>query len=100
MVLTKNDMRNIVFATINEKPGEQTAMTLMRKCCGKIAEKAIGPIDTQEICDDVLECMDYYNDFVNEKNMNLPIIGENYYNLVVVVLNALMGEILNERKSS
>lgn len=100
MVLNQNDMRHIVFSTINDKPGEKTATTLMRYSCAKIVEKANGPIDTQEICDDVLECMDYYNDFVKEKNIKAPIIGDHYYNMVVIVLNALIGEILNERERS
>ena len=97
MVLTEDDMFNIVFATIQQKPGEKTALELMRNTCQAITDKAQGGIDTQEICDDVLNCFDYYNDFVNDKKMNLPVIGETYYNMVVVVLNALIGEILNER---
>lgn len=97
MVLTENDMFNIVFTTIQQKPGEETALILMRNTCQAITDKVQGGIDTQEICDDVLNCFDYYNDFVNEKNMNLPIIGETYYNMVVIVLNALIGEIINDR---
>lgn len=100
MVLTENDMYNIIFQTIQQRPGENTATTLMRNTCNAIVEKNSGLIDTQEICDDVLNCFDYYNDFIKEKNMNLPIIGETYYNMVVVVLNALIGEILNERERS
>ena len=98
MVLKENDIYNIVFDTIQQKPGEHTATTLMRNACQAITDKVEGGIDTQEICDDVLHCFDYYNDFVKEKKMNLPIIGETYYNMVVVVLNALIGEILNERE--
>ena len=102
MVLSNNDMRNIVFATINEKPGEKTAITLTRKACGKIVEKAKGKgqIDTQEIMDDVIECLNYYNDFVKEKNMELPIVGDTYFTLIELTLNALIGEILNERERS
>ena len=102
MVLSNNDMRNIVFATINEKPGEKTAVTLMQKSCHKIAEKAKGKgqVDTQEILDDITECMNYYNDFVAEKNINSPVIGETYFSLVEIILNALIGEILNERERS
>ena len=98
MVLNENDFYNIIFQTIQQKPGEKTAMVLMRNTCDMIVKKNQGEIDTQEICDDVLKCMDYYNDFINEKKMNLPIIGETYYNMVVVVLNALIGEILNEKR--
>ena len=97
MVLNENDMYNIIFKTIQQKPGELTAMTLMRNACQAITDKVEGGIDTQEICDDVLNCFDYYNDFIKEKKMNLPIVGETYYNMVVVVINALVGEILNER---
>lgn len=97
MVLNENDMYNIIFKTIQQKPGELTAMTLMRNACQAITDKVEGNIDTQEICDDVLNCFDYYNDFIKEKNMNLPVVGETYYNMVVVVINALVGEILNER---
>jgi len=96
MVLDENDMYNIIFHTIQQKPGEKTAMVLMRNVFNMIVKKNQGIIDTQEICDDVLNCFDYYNDFVNEKNLIVPIIGETYYNMVVVVINALVGEMLNE----
>lgn len=98
MVLTENDMYNIIFQTIQQKPKDKTAMVLMRNACDMIVKKNKGLIDTQEICDDMLNCFDYYNDFIKEKNMNLPVIGETYYNMVVVVLNALIGEILNEKE--
>ena len=100
MVLNENDMYNIIFKTIQQKPGEHTATTLMRNTCQAITDKVEGGIDTQEICDDVLNCFDYYNDFIKEKKLNLPIMGETYYNMVVVVLNALIGEILNEREKN
>lgn len=96
MVLNEDDMFQIVFDTIRENPGEKTAITLMKNSCKTIIKKNNGPIDTQEICDDVLNCMTYYNDFINEKGMNLPVIGDTYFNMVVIVLNALIGEMLNE----
>ena len=65
MVLNENDMYNIIFKTIQQKPGELTAMTLMRNACQAITDKVEGNIDTQEICDDVLNCFDYYNDFIS-----------------------------------
>lgn len=87
-------MLSIVFETIKENPGDETAITIMQKCCDKIVEKNNGRnIDTQEICDDVCNTMDYYNDFVKEKKLTLPIIGNHYYNMVVIVLNAIIGEI-------
>ena len=98
MVLDDNDMLNITFEVIKEQPGDKTAFELMQKCCHKIKEKVNSQIDTQEICDDVCNCMDYYNDFVQQKNIQAPIIGENYYNMVVIVLNALIGEVLNENE--
>ena len=98
MVLNENDIFNIVFNTIRQNPGEHIATTLMRNACQGILDKNEGTIDTQEICDDVLNCFDYYNDFIKEKNLNLPIIGETYYNMVVVVLNAIIGEIINDRE--
>ena len=98
MVLNEDDFYNIIFQTIQQKPGDKTAMVLMSNVCNMIIKKNQDVIDTQEICDDVLQSFDYYNNFINEKNMNLPIIGETYYNMVVVVLNALIGEMLNDEK--
>lgn len=100
MVLNEDDMYNIIFKTIQQKPGEKTAMILMRNTFNMIVKKNQGMIDTQEICDDVLNCFDYYNNFIKEKKMNLPIIGETYYNMVVITINALVGEMLNEKRSS
>ena len=100
MVLNENDMYNIIFKTIQQKPGEKTAITLIRNTFDVIVKKNKDVIDTQEICDDVLNCFDYYNSFVKEKRMNLPIIGDTYYNMVVIVINALVGEMLNEKRSN
>lgn len=96
MVLTEDDIFNIVFYTIQQKPGEKTATTLMRNVCQGIVDKNKGMIDTQEILDDVINCFNYYNDFVEEKKMNLPIIGETYYSMAEITLNAAIGEILND----
>lgn len=98
MVLTENDFFNIVFDTIRENPGEKTAMTLMRKCIQQIQKKVNTTIDTQEICDDICDCMDYYNDFIAAKKLKMPVIGEGYYSMVVLTINALVGEILNEQE--
>lgn len=97
MVLTENDFFNIVFDTIRENPGDKTAMILMHKCVQQITKKVNTQIDTQEICDDVCNCMDYYNDFVVSKGLKMPVIGEGYYNMVVLTINALVGEILSRR---
>lgn len=98
MVLNEDDMFQIVFDTIREKPGEKTAITLMKNVCEKIKEKGSLIDDTNQICDnvcdDVINCMTYYNDFINEKKMNLPVIGETYFSMVKIILEAINGEML------
>lgn len=92
MVLNENDMYNIIFKTIQQKPGKLTPITLMRSTCQAIADKVEGEIDSQEICDDVCDCFDYYNDFVKEKKMNLPYVDKIYYEMVVEQLNRIYKE--------
>lgn len=99
MVLTQNDMLKIVFDVIRENPGDKVPITIMEKTCEKIIEKKKQnkdnnkKIDTQEICDDVCDTISYYNDFIREKNIPLQTISGEYYNMVVIAINAIIGEI-------
>ena len=95
ILLDDVEMANIIFLTIQQhKAGENKIVTdLIKTSLKKVQEKDIQ--DTQDICDTVIECFDFYNDFVNEKNMNLPLIQESSYDMIVALLNNIIGEMIN-----
>ena len=83
ILLTDVEMANIVFTDI---------ISLSLK---KINQKEVYIKDMQDVCDTLMECFDLYNAFVKEKNMNLPLIQESSYDMVVVLLNNAIGEMIN-----
>lgn len=95
ILLDDVEMANIIFLTIQQhKVGENKIVTdLIKTSLKKIQKKDIQ--DTQDICDTVIECFDFYNDFVKEKNMNLPLIQESSYDMIVTLLNNIIGEMIN-----
>lgn len=103
MVLNENDFYNIIFQTIQQKPGDEIAMILMKNTCDEISKKNKGFSDEDEIYEevynDVLSCFNYYNAFVEEKKMPLPIISDWYYSMVDIILKGLKGDVINEKES-
>lgn len=97
ILLTDVEMANIVFIAIqNYKNNENKIVTdIISLSLKKINQKEVYIKDMQDVCDTLMECFDLYNAFVKEKNMNLPLIQESSYDMVVVLLNNAIGEMIN-----
>lgn len=94
-LLTDVDMANIIFLAIQKHSGSNTIATdIIDLVVQKMITKKDSIDSTQDICDTILECFDLYNAFINEKNMDLPYINDESYDLVVDVLNNIIGEMI------
>ena len=50
-------------------------------------------ISTQDIYDTFSECFDHYNAFVKQKDMDLPILEQEHYDMLVSIINDIVNEI-------
>ncbi len=89
-MLNDNDYFKMVLEVLKDN---STSFDVSKELCSKVFEKIgdnLNPgdvVDTQEICDDVLNCFNYYNDFVTSKNIDVALIEESEYNNVVMGIN-------------
>lgn len=97
LLLNDTEIANIVFLVIQQyKANENKIVTnIVKFALDKINQKTDEIKDMQNVCDTLMECFDLYNSFVKEKHMDLPVINENSYNMVVMLLNNVIGEISN-----
>ena len=96
-LLTDVEMANIVFLAIQQhKNNENRIVTdIVGLTVRQILKKDIQITDVQDVCDTVLECFDLYNSFIKERNISLPLINDEAYNMIVDVLNNILGEMIN-----
>ncbi len=95
MLLTDEDHFGIIMMAIRDYiPGEtDVAILIVEKVSNQIIESVDRQFTTQDIYDEVVECFDFYNDFVTEKNIDLKKIDENMYEFVRIQLNSVVEEI-------
>lgn len=96
-VLTDVEIGNIVFLAIQQHKGNENkvATNIVELVVKQILKKQIAIESTQDICDMIFDCFDLYNAFVNEKNIDAPLIDDESYDLIVDVLNSIVGEMIN-----
>lgn len=54
--------------------------------------------DTQEIYDEIVEIFNFYNLFVKEKKIDLPIVTDGYYDLALMYLNEAQEQLMESQK--
>lgn len=96
-LLTDVEIGNIVFLAIQQNKGNENkvATNIVGLVVKQILKKQIAIESTQDICDIVFDCFDLYNSFINEKNIDSPLIDDGSYDLIVDVLNNIVGEMIN-----
>ena len=96
-LLTDAEMANIVFLAIQQYKGNENriATNIVGSVIKQILKKEVHIDDTQDICDIVFDCFDLYNAFVKEKNIQAPLIDDSSYDLIVDILNNIVGEMIN-----
>ncbi len=94
MLLSDNERLVIILSAIRDYiPGENDiAILIVEKVSKQIIDSVDTQFTTQDIYDEVEECYNYYNDFIKEKQIDLKIIEEGYYELVKSYLNIIVEE--------
>ena len=94
-MLNENDYFKMVLDVLKDNA---TSQEVSEELCSKVIMKIrqrmkeventgqTRVIDTQEICDDVFACFDYYNDFVTSKNIDVALVeGQDYSNIILAI---------------
>ena len=94
MLLSEEEHFTIVLSAIRDYiPGENDiAILIVEKVSNQIINSVSDEFSTQDIYNEVAECFDFYNDFIREKNIDLKIIEDGFYELVSQYLNIIVEE--------
>lgn len=94
MLLSEEEHFTIVLSAIRDyTPGENDiAILIVEKVSNQIINSVSDEFSTQDVYNEVAECFDFYNDFVKEKNIDLKIIEDGFYELVSQYLNIIVEE--------
>lgn len=94
MILNRNDKFAIILKSIRSYNSDSDIYTIItEEACNKMITSINTTVDTQQIYDEIVDCFNLYNDFVREKEMDLPLIAAEAYDLVRAYLNDLLGEL-------
>ena len=87
--LTDDVMWDLLFDVLSEhKTGEPITSKLVRSSCNYITKNSKDGMSTDDICDSVLGLFDYYNNYIEERGVNLQPITKDEYDMTVLMLNA------------
>lgn len=102
MLLTPNEHLTIILSSIRDyQPGENDIpILIVEKISKQLIESVDNQITTQDIYDEVEECFNFYNDFIENKNVDLHKIDDGFYELVKTYLNMIVEEYDGINKSS
>lgn len=94
MLLTPNEHLTIILSSIRDyQPGENDIpILIVQKISKQLIESVDNQITTQDIYDEVEECFNFYNDFIENKNVDLEKIDDGFYELVKTYLNMIVEE--------
>lgn len=82
----------------NHSAGQPIASELVRSSCNYLTKNSQEELSTEDICDSVLGFFDYYNNYVEERNVKMKKITQNEYDMTVLMLNAAINLVLEERQ--
>lgn len=102
MLLTPNEHLTIILSSIRDyQPGENDIpILIVQKISKQLIESIDNQITTQDIYDEVEECFNFYNDFIENKNVDLEKIDDGFYELVKTYLNMIVEEYNGADKST
>lgn len=102
MLLTPNEHLTIILSSIRDyQPGENDIpILIVQKISKQLIESVDNQITTQDIYDEVEECFNFYNDFIEDKNVDLQKIDDGFYELVKTYLNMIVEEYDGTNKST
>ena len=97
-ILSISEETNIVFKAIRGyKPKQNSIFNLLSTniymgIMDKLNKDNIH-INTQDIYDTFSECFDHYNAFIKQKDMDLPILEQEHYDMLVSIINNIVNEV-------
>ena len=96
-LLSDEEKFSIVLASIRDyNEGENDiAILIVEKLTKQLIDSINNQIDTQDILDEVIECYNLYNDFIEQKNVNLKTIPPEWYELSEIYMNQVVEEVKN-----
>lgn len=102
MLLTPNEHLTIILSSIRDyQPGENDIpILIVQKISKQLIESVDNQITTQDIYDEVEECFNFYNDFIENKNVDLEKIDDGFYELVKTYLNMIVEEYNGTNKNT
>ena len=94
MILTDQQRMVLILNTIKQyNKDENDIGILLVQNISKILSNIIdAPITTEDIFHEIEESFDFYNDFIKDKNVDLPLIKEEMKDVVVYYLNTITKE--------
>lgn len=98
-ILSTLEETNIVFLAIRSYKPEQNSIfnllstNIYQGIMQKLNKEDIH-ISTQDIYDTFSECFDHYNAFVKQKQMDLPILTQEHYDMLASIINDIVDELI------
>ena len=100
-LIDEDTMWDILYEVVSShKDGNPVASNFVRKICNYITENTKESVATEDIRDSVFAGFDYYNSYVKEKQIKLPLISSDEYQMTELMLNAAIELILEGRNAN
>ena len=94
MILTDQQRMVLILNTIKQynKDEDDIGILLVQNVSKMLSDIIDTPITTEDIFYEIEESFDFYNDFIKDKNVDLPLIKEEMKDVVVYYLNTIIKE--------
>ena len=98
MILSDDEHFFIILNAIHDyhKGENDIAILLVERTTAQLMNFE-GTTDTQEIYDEIVEIFNFYNLFIKEKDIDLPIITDEYYELTLMYLNEVQNLFMEDK---
>lgn len=97
--LSDDTMWDLLFDVLSDyEKGTPITSKLVKVSCDYLTNNSNDGMSTEDICDSVLGFFDYYNSYVDERNVEMHKITQNEYDMTVLMLNSAINLILEERQ--
>ena len=97
--LSDDTMWDLLFNVLSDyEKGTPIASKLVKVSCDYLTNNSKDGMSTDDICDSVLGFFDYYNNYIDERNVEMHKITQNEYDMTVLMLNSAINLILEERQ--
>lgn len=95
MLLSDEEHFTIILSAIRdyEKGKTDVAILIVEKVTNQIISCVKDNFTTQDVFDEIVEVFNFYNDFINEKNIDMKSIPSEMIDLVEVYINEVINDV-------